>query len=530
MPRPYALILVASILFALPTDLRAQQAPRNTVQRLRAALAEPSCPAVYVIGHRGAHRRAPENSLASIRHAIELGVHMVEIDVARSRDGAYVLMHDRTVDRTTTGTGKLRDLTLAELKKMHLMHGRMPTDETVPTLEEAIEVARGKILLQVDPKDVDFRTLVALGREKKALDHFVLKRRWQKMDEELRNWLSKQDGLFFMPITASLEMSREALDFHVWPALELLAEKPGHPHMDPSVLAGFRARGTLNWVNCLYKGRWSAGIGDYQAVPAQGKVFGDLIWRGFHLIQSDSPGLLAAYVRERGLDPLQLMPTRAQEAAFAKMREGYVAGQAMPPLVLAYRGSCLAAPMNSLAAIHAAIQIGAQGVSLDLRTTEDGRVLVTHADELKKTTWESGKISETPFAVARSYLLKHGVSQTLQPMPSLDEVLWAVRGKCFVHFRPDARQLSQLLHAAQHTGTLDHLLLDQDGLDTSRLTRKQVGLLGRIARLPAAGEGFVDARGELDRQLVTRGAAQRQNTLQTRPRVILSDIALRWLR
>src|SRR5207244_9942203 len=60
-----------------------------------------------VVAHRGVHTSAPENSLASVREAIALGVDMVELDVRTTRDGRLVLLHDETVDRTTDGSGRV---------------------------------------------------------------------------------------------------------------------------------------------------------------------------------------------------------------------------------------------------------------------------------------------------------------------------------------------------------------------------------------------------------------------------------------
>jgi glycerophosphoryl diester phosphodiesterase len=71
-----------------------------------------------VIGHRGAAAHLPENTSASFDHAVSLGVDAIEFDLRVSRDGAVVVIHDPTVDRTTNGTGAVADLTLAELKRL----------------------------------------------------------------------------------------------------------------------------------------------------------------------------------------------------------------------------------------------------------------------------------------------------------------------------------------------------------------------------------------------------------------------------
>ncbi|RLI46366.1 glycerophosphodiester phosphodiesterase, partial [Candidatus Bathyarchaeota archaeon] len=73
---------------------------------------------IEVIGHRGAAGLEPENTLRSVRRAIELGVDRVETDVRVSRDGRLVIMHDETVDRTTNGHGYVSELTFDELRSL----------------------------------------------------------------------------------------------------------------------------------------------------------------------------------------------------------------------------------------------------------------------------------------------------------------------------------------------------------------------------------------------------------------------------
>ncbi len=88
-------------------------------------------------GHRGNPAEHPENTLASFRSAIALGVDMIECDVHLSADGRMVVIHDHTVDRTTDGTGMVRDLTWAELEKLDA-----GGEQRLPLLEEVIDLAR----------------------------------------------------------------------------------------------------------------------------------------------------------------------------------------------------------------------------------------------------------------------------------------------------------------------------------------------------------------------------------------------------
>jgi glycerophosphoryl diester phosphodiesterase len=100
-----------------------------------------------VFGHRGNAANAPENTLESIRQAVALGVDGVEFDVRLSADGQLVLMHDPTVDRTTNGTGAVRNLTLRQLRTFDAGYNYGPPDYpyrgkglTIPTAQKALEI------------------------------------------------------------------------------------------------------------------------------------------------------------------------------------------------------------------------------------------------------------------------------------------------------------------------------------------------------------------------------------------------------
>ena len=93
-----------------------------------------------IVAHRGFSTMAPENTLSSIRAAIEAGATACEFDVHRSRDGAVVLLHDETVDRTTNGTGTVTEMTLSQLKQLDVGSWKDArfTGERIATLEEAL--------------------------------------------------------------------------------------------------------------------------------------------------------------------------------------------------------------------------------------------------------------------------------------------------------------------------------------------------------------------------------------------------------
>ncbi|NBJ68020.1 MULTISPECIES: glycerophosphodiester phosphodiesterase family protein [Clostridia] len=134
--------------------------------------------------HRGAQVAAPENTLEAITQAGLLGYGFVEIDVQKTKDDQYILMHDKTIDRTTTGSGEVKDLTLEEIQSFDIedKEGNV-TDYKVPTLEEVLEEAhKYKIGINFDGSKGDWDDkefvdrIVEEAKEAKVLNHsfFVL--------------------------------------------------------------------------------------------------------------------------------------------------------------------------------------------------------------------------------------------------------------------------------------------------------------------------------------------------------------------
>lgn len=100
---------------------------------------------IYVAAHRGWKAKYPENTLEAFRAALALGVDQLETDVRMTEDGELVLIHDATVDRTTNGTGKVREMTLAELKTLDAGNGTK-----IPTLTEFMELVKDHPTITLD--------------------------------------------------------------------------------------------------------------------------------------------------------------------------------------------------------------------------------------------------------------------------------------------------------------------------------------------------------------------------------------------
>lgn len=136
-----------------------------------------SSPDPLVSAHRGGPDTGfPENALPTFRHALTHGPALLETDVRMTRDSVLVLMHDATLDRTTTGRDSVRAHTLEELRSLQLVtNSGTPTHFEIPTLPEALAWADGRTALQLDVKDNVPRSRVAASlRQHDALDQALV--------------------------------------------------------------------------------------------------------------------------------------------------------------------------------------------------------------------------------------------------------------------------------------------------------------------------------------------------------------------
>ena len=128
--------------------------PALATEKLSKPVQQIMMPTRGICAHRGASSTYPENTLPAFREAVRLGAHQIEMDVQLTKDGKLVVIHDATVDRTTDGTGKVSELTLAEIQKLDAgkkKHARF-SGCRVPTLAEALAVMPRNTWLNVDLK------------------------------------------------------------------------------------------------------------------------------------------------------------------------------------------------------------------------------------------------------------------------------------------------------------------------------------------------------------------------------------------
>ena len=236
-------------------------------------------PGVRVVAHRGgALLGQPENTLAAIQRAIEVGADMIEVDIRQTKDGHLVLMHDATVDRTTNGSGRVDEMTLAAFQQLEIA-GVEGMIMHPPTLREALELMRGRIDSDLDYKAGDLERLLSLVRELDMVKQSTMYGSWDR----LRNLGRLEPALRIRP-TADYPAQIPQV------AREL---RPAMINMDWHAVteAGIRSahvQGCHAFVNCLA----GADVDQYidWAIDA-----------GADYIQSDRPDVVIKMLKDKGL-------------------------------------------------------------------------------------------------------------------------------------------------------------------------------------------------------------------------------------
>ena len=242
-------ILLCAVFVAL------QFSAQNRVEQIREKLMSCNSGSVIVVAHRGDWRNFPENSLEAIDNAIKMGVDIVELDVKKTKDGELILMHDRTLNRTTTGKGLVSDNTLDDIRKLNLRNGcNIRTIHKVPTLEEALLHAKGKIMINLDQADLYFDQIYELMQKTGTTRQIIMKGR-KPATEVKKQFGDYLKDVIYMPIinldASGAEEQVEAFIKDMSPvALELLFVNDANPL--PKKLAATLESRTLIWYNTLW--------------------------------------------------------------------------------------------------------------------------------------------------------------------------------------------------------------------------------------------------------------------------------------
>ena len=274
---------------------------QDRVTEIKNKLSDKNSNYVAVVAHRGDWRNYCENSLEAIQSCIDMGVDMVEIDLARTKDGELVLMHDRYLDRTTSGKGLVNDYTLAEIKEMRLRNAvNVVTEFEIPTLREAMLVAKGKIMVNLDKADKYFDDVFRILEETGTVGQTIIKS--SKPYSELRQEIGEHlDEMIFMPVvniksTTSTQMLDEILEKQ-YPFYELVFREDSE-HLAKYCKEKLKDTSSIIWINSLWPSL-CAGYSDDRALKSMDNTWGHLINQlGARILQTDRPAMMLEYVRQ----------------------------------------------------------------------------------------------------------------------------------------------------------------------------------------------------------------------------------------
>lgn len=285
------------------------RAESTRAEKLRAKLDSNDRDYVFVTMHRGDWRHAPENSSAAILGSIAMGADIVELDVAPTKDGHYVLLHDGALDRVSTGKGKAKDLTLAEIKRYRLKDERTgaPTEYEILTLEEAFALTRGKILVNLDkyPRDPKGITELAirLGVAREIVFKSGLPKDGLKIalgDGLWTKFASKE--LFYMPILRddAPGAARLVRDWGSVPGAFELCFK------NEKELSALKLLGSMSvpcpriWINTLWQDLCATHTDERGHAGDPEGSWGWCLKQGATMIQTDRPAELIKYLGSIG--------------------------------------------------------------------------------------------------------------------------------------------------------------------------------------------------------------------------------------
>ena len=275
---------------------------QNRVERIREEMLAPNRTSVLVVAHRADWRFAPENSLAAIENSIRLGADVVELDIQKTKDGQLILMHDKTLDRTTTGKGKIAEWTLDSIRTLRLKNGAaLKTKHRVPTLEEALLTAKGRVMVNLDKAYPIFDEIFPILEKTGTVGQIIMK--GSKPVAEVKKDLGKYlDRIIYMPIVhldrpgAMQQIDDFMKELHPV-AFELLFESDTC-QLPKQVRAKLEGKSKI-WYNTLWD-TMAGGHDDDKSLENPDEGYGYLIdTLGATIIQTDRTAYLLEYLQAR---------------------------------------------------------------------------------------------------------------------------------------------------------------------------------------------------------------------------------------
>ena len=287
----------------------------SRTDKLLRELRNPKSDYVFVIAHRADWRNFPENSLEGIESAIQMGVDIVELDVHSTADGVLVVCHDKTLDRTTNGKGKISELNSDYVCSRKLRAGhKVVTRYKIPTLAEALDVCKGRVLINIDKGINYYDQIMDMLVKRNMVDQVIIKS--SKSAETMKEFFSRNDkNMLYMPIinynTKSWDKHEQLFADYLASDLPYIAVEmcwDGTLPNEKKVFDKVLKSGKRLWINTLWNslcGGKKADLEDDAAVGNEHKKYGKILSYGTSMIQTDRPAMLINYLESKGRHTLK---------------------------------------------------------------------------------------------------------------------------------------------------------------------------------------------------------------------------------
>lgn len=254
--------------------------------------------------HRGDWRNFVENTLEAVESCIEMGADIVEVDVWQTKDGVLVLMHDETVDRTSSGVGRVADHTISEIRAMRLKDGLgNMTEYTIPTVEEVLLLAKDRTILNLDKADLYLDSVYDLLVKTNMVNQVILKSEMSYEDLCLKWGEDLMTKLIFMPIINITKTTTVEQLQHIFSQGHSLYEI-NFEDEDSGLLLDVRKMAeqlsAVVWINTIWPST-CGGHSDDHALKNKDSTWGYVVDQlGCGIVQTDRPAQLLKYLQKRG--------------------------------------------------------------------------------------------------------------------------------------------------------------------------------------------------------------------------------------
>ena len=280
---------------------------KTHVQKIVDAIHNPKSNYVVVVSHRGDWRNYPENSIPAIESIIRMGVDVMELDLKLTADSVLVLCHDGTIDRTTTGKGRVSEVTYDYIQSCYLKTGHnCPTKYKMPTLKEALAVCKDRIVVNIDQGYQYYDLVMAITEELGVTEQILIKGK-KSVDFVEAQAKKYKHEMMYMPIIdinkpAGQKLFQQYKSKNIVPLAYEVCWQQNSPEVE-KCMKDILAQNSKIWVNTLWPslcGGEENCIYDDYAFEHGAETYQKVLDLGTSIIQTDRPELLIGYLKKIG--------------------------------------------------------------------------------------------------------------------------------------------------------------------------------------------------------------------------------------